>query len=99
TALICACLFCFRFILLAIALLLPAVLAVTQSYRPQQTGRVLLWLIPSLVLSGVIAARLMRRFDNRLVFASGFTVVAIACLINARVTRDRKSTRLNSSHT
>ena len=86
TALICACLFCFRFVLLAIALLLPAILAVTQNYRPQQTGRVLLWLIPSLVLSGVIAARLMRRFDNRLVFASGFTVVAIASLINAQVT-------------
>src|SRR6266478_406725 len=86
TALICACLFCFRFVLLAIALLLPAVLAVTQNYRPLQTGYVLLWLILPLVLSGVIAVRLMRRFDNRLVFASGFTVVAIACLINAQLT-------------
>ena len=86
TALICACLFCFRFVLLAIALLLPAVLAVTQNYKPLQTGYVLLWLILPLVLSGVIAARLMRRFDNRLVFASGFTVVAIACLINAQLT-------------
>jgi len=86
TALICACLFCFRFVLLAIALLLPAVLAVTQNYRPLQTGHVLLWLILPLILSGVIAARLMRRFDNRLVFASGFTVVAIAALINAQVT-------------
>jgi len=38
------------------------------------------------MLSGVMAARLMRRFDNRLVFASGFTVVAIASLINAQVT-------------
>jgi DHA2 family multidrug resistance protein len=86
TALICACLFCFRFVMLAIALLLPAVLAVAQNYRPQQTGYVLLGLIPPLIVSGVIAARLMRRFDNRLVFASGFTVVAIACLINAQVT-------------
>ena len=86
TALICACLFCFRFVLLAIALLLPAVLAVTQNYRPLETGRVLLWLIAPLILSGVMAARLMRRFDNRLVFASGFTVVAIACLINAQLT-------------
>ena len=86
TALICACLFCFRFVLLAIALLLPAVLAVTQNYRPLETGRVLLWLIAPLILSGVVAARLMRRLDNRLVFASGFTVVAIACLINAQLT-------------
>src|SRR5712692_139738 len=83
TALICACLFCFRFVMLAIALLLPAVLTVTQNYKPLETGRVLLWLILPLILSGAIAARLMRRFDNRLVFASGFTVVAIACLINA----------------
>ena len=86
TAILCACLFCFRFVMLAIALLLPAVLAVTQNYRPLQTGYVLLWLILPLILSGVIAARLMRRFDNRLVFASGFTVVAIACLINAQLT-------------
>jgi len=86
TALICACLFCFRFVMLAIALLLPAVLTVTQNYRPLQTGQVLLWLIPPLILSGVIAARLMRRFDNRLVFASGFTVVAIAGLMNAELT-------------
>src|SRR5258705_4709117 len=80
TALICACLFSFRFVLLAIALLLPAVLAVTQNYRPLQTGQVLLWLIPTLILSGFIAARLMRRIDNRIVFASGFTVVAISAL-------------------
>jgi len=86
TAILCACLFSFRFVMLAIALLLPAVLAVTQNYRPLQTGRVLLWLIVPLILSGFIAARLMRRFDNRLVFASGFTVVAIACLINAQLT-------------
>jgi DHA2 family multidrug resistance protein len=86
TVLICICLFLFRFVMLAIALLLPAVLAVTQNYRPLQTGRVLLWLILPLILSGVIAARLMRRFDNRLVFASGFTVVAIACLIKAQLT-------------
>ena len=86
TALICACLFCFRFVLLAIALVLPAVLVVTQNYRPLQVGRVLLWLIPPLIVSGLIAAQLMRRFDNRLVFALGFTVVAIAALINAEVT-------------
>jgi len=86
TLLICACLFCFRFVLLAIALLLPAVLSVTQGYRPLQTGRVLLWVVLPLIISGLIAARLMRRFDNRLVFALGFTVVAIAALINTEVT-------------
>jgi DHA2 family multidrug resistance protein len=72
--------------MLAIALLLPAVLGVTQQYRPLETGRVLLWLIPSLVLAGAVAARLMRRVDNRLVFASGFAVVAGGCLLNAQLT-------------
>src|SRR5215470_11609767 len=28
----------------------------------------------------------MRRFDNRLVFATGFTIVAVACLLNAQLT-------------
>ena len=86
TAILAASLFSFRFVMLAIALLLPAVLGVTQQYRPLETGRVLLWLIPSLVLMGFIAARLMRRVDNRLVLASGFTVVAGACLLNAQLT-------------
>src|SRR5712671_4718123 len=86
TALICGCLLSFRFVMLAIAILLPGVLTVTQNYRPLETGRVLLWLILPLIVSGFIAARLMRRFDNRLVFASGFTVVAIACLLNAQLT-------------
>jgi MFS transporter, DHA2 family, multidrug resistance protein len=86
TAILAACLFSFRFVMLAIAFLLPAVLAVNQNYRPLQTGRVLLWLTGPLVLTGLIAARLMRRFDNRLVLAAGFTVVATACLLNARLT-------------
>jgi MFS transporter, DHA2 family, multidrug resistance protein len=86
TLLLAACLFAFRFVLLAIAFLLPAVLAANQHYRPLETGRVLLWLIAPLVLMGYIAARLMRRFDNRLVLAAGFTVLAIACLMNAQLT-------------
>jgi DHA2 family multidrug resistance protein len=86
TLILAACLFAFRFVLLAIAFLLPAVLAVNQHYRPLETGRVLLWLAGPLVLMGYIAARLMRRFDNRLVLAAGFTVLAIACLMNAQLT-------------
>jgi MFS transporter, DHA2 family, multidrug resistance protein len=72
--------------MLSIAFLLPAVLGVTQHYKALETGRVLLWLIIPVLLSGFISSRLMRRFDNRLVFASGFTVVAIACLLNAELT-------------
>jgi MFS transporter, DHA2 family, multidrug resistance protein len=79
-------LFSFRFTVLSIALLLPAALAITQQYRPLEIGPVLLWIIPPLILMGIIAARLMRRFDNRLVFAGGFAIIAVACLINAQLT-------------
>jgi DHA2 family multidrug resistance protein len=88
TMILAASLFSLRFMILAIAFLLPAVLGVTQQYRPLETGRVLLWLIPPLVIAGLIAARLMRRFDNRLVMALGFAVVAIPCLLNAQLTSD-----------
>ncbi len=86
TFLLAAVLFSFRFVILAIASLLPGVLGITQQYRPLQTGYVLLWLIPSLVISGLVAARLMKRFDNRLVLATGFAIVAVAGLLNAKVT-------------
>src|SRR5215510_5560324 len=86
TMLLAATLFSFRFVMLAIAFLLPAVLGVTQHYRPLETGGVLLWLIPPLVIGGMIGAQLMRRFDSRLVFATGFAIVAIACLLNAQLT-------------
>jgi MFS transporter, DHA2 family, multidrug resistance protein len=86
TMILAASLFSFRFVLLAIAFLLPAALGVTQQYRPLETGRVLLWLIAPLVIMGIVGARLMRRFDNRLVLATGFTIVAIACLLNAQLT-------------
>jgi DHA2 family multidrug resistance protein len=79
-------LFSFRFVMLAIAFLLPAVLGVTQQYRPLETGRVLLWIIPPLIVGGLVAARLMRRFDNRLVLATGFTIIAGACLLNTQLT-------------
>jgi DHA2 family multidrug resistance protein len=86
TIILGASLFSFRFVMLAIAFLLPAVLGVTQHYRPLETGRVLLWLVAPLIIMGYVAARLMRRFDNRLVLATGFTIVAIACLLNAQLT-------------
>jgi len=86
TMILAASLFSFRFLLLGIAFLLPAVLSVAQQYRPLETGRVLLWLIAPFVVMGYVAARLMRRFDNRLVLASGFAIIAIACLLDAQLT-------------
>ena len=86
TMILAASLFSFRFVVLSIALVLPGVLAVMQQYRPLQTGTVLLWLIAPLIIMGYVAARLMRRFDNRLVLATGFGILAAACLLNAQLT-------------
>lgn len=86
TMILAASLFSFRFLLLGIAFLLPAVLAVTQQYRPLQTGRVLLWLMLPVIIMGYVSARLMRRFDNRLVLATGFAIIAVACLFDAQLT-------------
>src|SRR5262245_24732016 len=72
TLILAGCLFSFRFAVLAIAILIPGVLSVTQGYRPLEIGRAMLWLVVPLIVGGLIAARLMRRFDNRLVFALGF---------------------------
>src|SRR5262249_40015058 len=86
TLILGACLFSFRFAMLAIAFLIPSMLTVTQGYRPLETGRVMLWLVVPLIAGGLISVQLMRRIDNRLVLALGFAVIAVICLLNARLT-------------
>jgi DHA2 family multidrug resistance protein len=86
TLILGACLFAFRFTVLAIAFVIPALLSTTQAYRPLQTGRVMLWLVVPLVLAGLVSMQLLRRIDNRLVLAAGFAVIAITTLVNARLT-------------
>src|SRR5215831_3130428 len=86
TLILGACLFTFRFAMLSIAFLIPSMLAVTQGYRPLETGRVMLWLVVPLIVGGLISVQLMRRFDNRLVLALGFGVMAVVCLLNAGLT-------------
>jgi DHA2 family multidrug resistance protein len=79
-------LFALRFVILAIALLVPAFLGAIQGYRPLETGRVLLWVAAPQLIVGFLAAWLMRRFDGRLTLAVGFATVALACLMNAQLT-------------
>jgi DHA2 family multidrug resistance protein len=79
-------LFSFRFVLLAIALLVPAFLGAIQGYRPLETGRVLLWVGGPQLVVGIITAWLMRRIDSRLILAIGFAIVAAACLMNTQLT-------------
>jgi DHA2 family multidrug resistance protein len=86
TLILVTTLFSFRFVLLAIALLIPAFLGAIQGYRPLETGSVLVWGVAPQLFAGFIAAWLMRRFDNRLIVAAGFAIVAVASLMNTQLT-------------
>jgi DHA2 family multidrug resistance protein len=86
TLILAGSLFTFRFVLLSVALLIPAFLGAIQGYRPLETGRVLLWVAAPQLVMGFISARLMRWIDGRLLLAIGFATVALAALMNARLT-------------
>ena len=86
TLIVGATLFSFRFVLLAVALLIPAFLGAIQGYRPLETGRVLAWGVVPQLFVGIIAAWLMRWIDNRVILAAGFAMVAVACLMNTQLT-------------
>jgi MFS transporter, DHA2 family, multidrug resistance protein len=75
----------FRFVLLATVVLVPSYLAVIKGYRPEQTGPVLLWLAIPQVFSGFLAVYLLGKIDARLILAAGFALVAIGCLMDARI--------------
>jgi DHA2 family multidrug resistance protein len=79
-------LFSFRFVLLAIAFLIPGYLGAIQNYRQLEIGPVMLWIILPQFVMGWISVQLMKHFDGRLPLALGFTVVAAACLMNAQLT-------------
>jgi len=86
TLILAASLFSFRFVMLAVAFLIPGFLGAIQGYRPLETGRVVIWVVAPQLIMGYISARLMRRFDGRLIMAAGFATVAVACLLNAQLT-------------
>jgi MFS transporter, DHA2 family, multidrug resistance protein len=86
TLLLGAGIFCLRFVLLTIIILLPGYLGTVQGYRPLQTGTVLLWSVLPVLVVGTVAARLMRRLDGRVVGCLGFGVVALACLLDSGLT-------------
>ena len=85
TLIIGAGLFVLRFLLLGILVLIPGYLGTVQGYRPEQTGRVLLWLAIPVLVMGVCAANLMRRIHPRLFVAVALTMVAGACLMDANL--------------
>ena len=75
----------FRFILLTTIILIPQYLGVVRSHRPDQIGGTLLWVaLPQLPLA-LLAALWVRRTDTRLPLAVGFSLVAVACIMNSHL--------------
>jgi MFS transporter, DHA2 family, multidrug resistance protein len=78
--------FAFRFCLLATALIIPQTLAV-RGFDAAQIGPAVVWTaIPELCLAFFAAHLLNKGLDSRVLMASGFAVMGIACVMNASVT-------------
>ncbi|MBO0726280.1 MAG: MFS transporter [Blastocatellia bacterium] len=86
TMIVGAVLFSFRFVLLAVAVLIPTYLGAIQNYRQLEISPVMWWIILPQLVMGWISVQLMRRLDGRLPLAAGFAIVAAACLMNAHLT-------------
>jgi MFS transporter, DHA2 family, multidrug resistance protein len=75
----------FRFVLLATVIIIPSYLGSIKGFLPLQTGPVLLWVALPQCLCGILAVYLLKYIDARLILTVGFTLVAIGCLMNARL--------------
>ena len=75
----------FEFSMLASLLLVPNYLGSIKGYLPLQTGPVMLWVGLPQVVFGLLAIYLLKYIDARLILTTGFTLVAIACLMNAQL--------------
>jgi DHA2 family multidrug resistance protein len=76
----------FRFVLLSAVVLVPSYLTAIRGYRPEQIGPVLLWLAIPQFLAGLLAIYLLGRIDSRLILAAGFATIAVAALMDSRIT-------------
>jgi MFS transporter, DHA2 family, multidrug resistance protein len=86
TLLLALVLVSFRFIMLATVVSIPSFLGSVRGFLPLQEAPILVWVaLPQFVL-GIAAMALMRRVDPRLILATGFGLVGLACLLDARVT-------------
>ena len=75
----------FEFSLLATLFLLPNYLGSVQGYLPLQTGPVMLRVGLPQCIFGLLAIYLLKYIDARLILTAGFTLIAIACLMNAQL--------------
>lgn len=75
----------FRFVMLATVLIIPSYLGTIQGYHALQTGPVLLWVALPQCLCGLLAMYLLKYLDTRIILSAGFVLVAIGCLMNAKL--------------
>jgi MFS transporter, DHA2 family, multidrug resistance protein len=75
----------FEFLLLATLFLLPDYLGSVKGYLPLQTGPIMLWAGLPQFIFGLLAMYLLRYIDARLILTAGFTLIAIACLMNVQL--------------
>jgi MFS transporter, DHA2 family, multidrug resistance protein len=75
----------FRFVMLATVVVIPSYLGSIKGYLPLQTGPVLLWVGLPQCIFGLFAMYLLKYIDARLILTVGFTLVAIACMMNAQL--------------
>jgi DHA2 family multidrug resistance protein len=86
TILLGVLLFFFRFFLLTTIILIPQSLAV-HGFESDQIGPAVIWTaVPLILLAFLAGLLLLSNFDPRLLLASGFTCMALACWLNADVT-------------
>jgi len=75
----------FRFAMLATVVVLPSYLGSVKGYLPLQTGPVMLWVALPQCVCGLLAMYLLKYIDARLILTFGFSLVALACLLNAHL--------------
>src|SRR5580693_8101944 len=79
-------LFLFRFSLVATIILIPQSLGI-HGFEADQIGPAIVWsAIPLLLLAFIAGFLLLSGLDSRLLMASGFVFIAIACYLNADLT-------------
>jgi len=79
-------LFFFRFFLVTTIILIPQALAI-HGFEPDQIGPAVIWTAASFVpLAFVAGLLLLSNVDPRLLLASGFAAMAVASLVDARMT-------------
>ena len=75
----------FRFVMLATAVVIPSYLGNVKGFLPLQVGPVLLWVGAPQCICGLLAMYSLRYIDARLLLTFGFSLVSIACFMNAHL--------------